>query len=106
MRYFKNHPNMKKYLVGPTWEQIEKVIKAHGVNFSQFERYYGMYDHFITQIKRGERKLSPKYWHIIFENLKIIEAGFSVKVFDVPPPNNINRQKNIIKKNSALAELM
>lgn len=106
MRYFKWHPNHKKYLIPPTNEQIFKVVAAHGITMAKFERYYGMYEGFLRQIKHGDKKLSPKYWHIIFENLKIIEAGFSVKVFDVPPPNNINRKKKMIKAGGVLAELM
>lgn len=83
MGYRHIHPNQLKYLHPPTYEQIMKVVKAHGVPAKQFERFYGMFDCTIYRTNpnaKPHQPLATKHWHIIYESLERIEKNQSVVV--------------------------
>lgn len=86
--YNVRHPNQLKYLKPPSWEQIEIVLKAHGVSGQQFERFYGMYPNQLAKIKCGDKNLPAKHWHIIYECLRMIDEGKPMPVYkdDQPQP--------------------
>ena len=92
------HPNQTKYIKAPTYEQIMKVVNAHGVPVQQFERFYGIYITCIKQIRRGTQRLPPKHWHIIFENLKKIDNNEPMPAWN-PSANKIPSIQQIKKHN-------
>lgn len=112
------HPNEYIYLKPPTYEQIMQVIKAHGVNPSQFERFYGIYRYCIKQlnpnIKTNTLRLPAKHWHIIFESLKKIEAGEPLPTQNEPGINGlaprlkrkVSTWKPKVKKVGLISELL
>lgn len=72
--------NTAKYPNPPTWAEIESLIDEMGMSYNRFERYYGIPFNQLTQIKKGDKKLCPKYWHFIFERIKPpFGAGFIVE---------------------------
>lgn len=79
------HPNLHKYLKPPSYEQVMKVVNAHGVPVQQFERFYGIYITCIKQLRRNHREIPVRYWHIIYENLQKIENNEPLPVWN---PNN------------------
>lgn len=81
------HANQKKYLRSPTYEEVMKVVAAHGVPVEQFERFYGIYVTCIKQMRRsnGTKPLPAKHWHVIYENLQKIENSEPLPVWN---PNN------------------
>lgn len=64
--------NRRKYLKAPTISEIENFIKELKINAAQFERFFGIPDNTIPQIKNGYKRLPARFWHIIYE--KIIPA--------------------------------
>lgn len=62
--------NLEKYLRAPDLEQIMAFVKELKVKARQFERFYGIPDGTIRQIKQGNRELPPKFWHIVYEKIK------------------------------------
>jgi hypothetical protein len=63
----KKQENKIKYLTPPPIEMIEAFISKVGVSTSQFERYFGIPLTTIDAIRRGKRKMPPKFWHIFYE---------------------------------------
>jgi hypothetical protein len=55
-------------MLPPTYQEIAAVMEKVGLTGPQFERFYGIPETTIKQIRRGTRELSPRYWHLIFEN--------------------------------------
>ena len=55
----KRHPNQQKWIAGPSWEQIERVVKAFGVGIQQFQRFHNM-----TRCIRpnDKRPIPARYW--------------------------------------------
>lgn len=66
----KAQQNRTKYLKAPTLEQVESFITKLKVSGAQFERFYGIPDGTIRQIKLNKRSLPAKFWHIIYEQVK------------------------------------
>jgi hypothetical protein len=63
------HPNASRYLFPPTYEQIKSVIEKTGLSEPGFERFFGIPETTIKQVRLGKRKHLPTpYWHLIFEN--------------------------------------
>lgn len=66
--------NIRKYKgIPPDWELIRKVIKRSGLKFqSHFELVWGISHKILTQVKRGDKVLPCRYWHIFydFDNIK------------------------------------
>lgn len=88
-RYF--HPNHLKYIKAPTIEMIEKVMESYGVGEKQFERFFGIYAFCVKHIRQRKRSLPVQHWHIIYECLKLIDAGLPLPLYkeDRPkPPEN------------------
>lgn len=61
------HVNAKKWLVGPTQDQIRAKIKSLGVTIRHFEHYHGIPKNTIQNVLYGFQKLPIKYWHLIFD---------------------------------------
>lgn len=61
------HPNKLKWLNPPTIEQIEAVYKKLNVSGADFERFYGMPKGMIAKVRRGDKPMPAKYWHLFFE---------------------------------------
>ena len=71
--------NLSKYLKQPEWWQVEEFIKELGITMAQFERFYGLPYNTLVQVKSGHKRLSPEYWHFIYERIKpAYGAGFVV----------------------------
>jgi uncharacterized protein (DUF2249 family) len=92
--YAVRHPNQLKYLKAPSWEQIEKVVQAHGVVGQQFERFYGLSPNQLAKCKRGDKQLPTKHWHIIYECLRMIDDGKPMPIYKdeqpQPPESTFN----------------
>lgn len=84
--YHVRHPNQLKYLKAPPWEQIEKVIQAHGVTAQQFERFYGMSATILQTVRRGDKSLPAKHWHVIYECLRMIDDNKPMPVYKDEQP--------------------
>lgn len=76
------HENAYKYLLPPTIEQIDAVVKAANVNAAQFERFHGIFAGCIRDIRCGKRNMPAKYWHLFFDTAdpSVVKA-----VADSPP---------------------
>lgn len=84
--------NTAKYPLHPTWDEIQDFITETGMSYNRFERYYGIPFNQITQIKKGDKKLCPKYWHFIFERIKPkFGAGFTEEYSFKRPKLRINK---------------
>lgn len=59
--------NKAKYLKAPTFAAIESFIKELDVSDAQFERFFGIPSNTLTQVKRGDKRLPARFWHIIYE---------------------------------------
>jgi len=61
--------NIRKYKgIPPDWELIRKVIKRSGLKFqSHFEMVWGISHKILTQVKRGDKVLPCRYWHIFYD---------------------------------------
>lgn len=86
MSFNTRHPNQTKYLKEPSWEQIRKVIDAHGVNDQQFERFYGISGTMLQKVRRGQKKLPVKHWHVIYECLRMIDENKPMPVYKDEQP--------------------
>lgn len=60
--------NFCKYLVPPSFELIDKVIrKSRLKTYTRFERTYNMAKESIKTYKKGRSPLPRKYWHLFYE---------------------------------------
>jgi len=118
------HPNHLKYLKAPSWEQIRKVVDAHQVGDKQFERFYGMAENTLNKTRIGDRQLPVRYWHIVYECLRMIDDEKPMPLYKdeqpVAPESNLfsrsitffkspkkkkSSKKKTIKRTGSLCEL-
>lgn len=89
--------NRKKYLVAPTWEQIESFISELGVKMYHFEKFYHISFNTLTQVKAGTRQLAAEHWHIVYERIKpAYGAGF---LDEYTPKQHKKRINNALTNN-------
>lgn len=60
---------LKKYLKAPPVEMVLAFIEELDVSYAQFERFYGMYEGLIKNMKTGNKQLPIKHWAIIYEKI-------------------------------------
>jgi|SRR5688572_7726058 len=85
------HENNYKYLKAPTIEQIEAVVKAANVSESQFERYHGIYEQCIKQVRMGLREMPSKYWHLFLDAPQTTSSGAGSKRTPQTAPKRTGR---------------
>lgn len=89
--------NKKKYLIPPSWEQIESFINELGVKMYHFEKFYHIAFNTLTQVKAGSRQLAAEHWHIIYERIKpAYGAGF---LDEYTPKQHKKRINNALTQN-------
>lgn len=93
--------NIVKYRgVPPTWDLIQKTIKRSGLKFqNRFELVWGIPHKILTQVKRGDKELPCKYWHIFydFDNIKKQTIEKIEVAKRVPAKSNVlETNKNIL----------
>lgn len=66
--------NKAKYLIPPTFEQIEEFRKKLGVRGATIEHYYALGRGTYYKYKIGEKNLPVRLWHIFYEQI-VPQAG-------------------------------
>lgn len=77
------HPNEKKYIVPPSIETIEKVIKSLKISESKFEKLFGLFNGCISHVRMGVKRLPPRHWHLFYEKISI----------EIVPKTTLKRKK-------------
>lgn len=88
--------NIKKYMVAPSWAEIQDFINELGLSFNRFEKFYDLPYNTLTQVKSGARDLPASYWHIIY--LRIKPAYGSGFLYEYSPKATKNRIKPTLTK--------
>lgn len=62
--------NLSRYGKQPTWEMVQDFVDEVGVPVTTFEHFYGLPHRCLGKMKCGD-SLSPKYWHIFYERIRM-----------------------------------
>lgn len=95
----KEYNRIKYKGVAPSWELIQKVIKASGLKCqSHFEMVWGIARKILTQVKNGDKSLPLRYWHIFYDFKKMRRAANQKPVAEKEKANVeiLSKNKDII----------
>ena len=58
--------NQRNFLRPPTYAEIKAVLVKLDVHAIHFERFHGIPEGTIYQVKHGSKDLPRQFWHLIF----------------------------------------
>ncbi len=96
------HPNAKRWLTGPTIEQVDKVVSATGASEPRFEAFNGMAIGTIAKMRCGHRSMPLKHWHLFLDKDKALNVPKSI-------PNTKSQKQRItqsFKQDSRLSGII
>lgn len=109
----------KKYESHPSKSLVKYILAISGMNTCDFENFFGMTGHTITNFTSSyNRNIPKKFWHIFLDPPKSItdktkeiaeEIGIKLeKIFDTPDNHveEIVKEEHCVKKIGVLADLL